>query len=85
MTKAKLLEAFSKYVLPFVWDKIVDWIKDVASDIADRAKQEKASRAYAKVGEVEQKKYDAVVKNPASTPAERADAYENLINAKPVL
>ncbi len=81
--QAKLGELFAKYVLPFLYGKIVDWLENLGQRLIDALKQEKIRRAYSKVSETEQKKFDAVDKNPASTPLERANAYKDLINAKP--
>lgn len=65
-----------KYIIPNLYEKLVDWISDLIQ-------QGKVQRAYKKATQEAKEKYDQVFKNPESTVEQKASAISDLINHKP--
>lgn len=67
-----------KYIIPNLYEKLVDWISDLIQ-------QGKVQRAYKKATQEAKEKYDQVFKNPESTVDQKAQAVTDLVNSKPSL
>ena len=73
---AYLEQLLLKYVLPYLYNRLKDWVEGLLW-------KDKVRRAYQKTTKEAQSKFESIVDNPQSTPEQRADAYQDLINSKP--
>ena len=73
---AQLALIAAKYVVPYVWKQLQVWLHEQFIAMA-------AKRAYKRAAKEAQKKYDAIVLKPDVTAMEKANAFKDLINAKP--
>lgn len=71
-------QVFLKFLLPYLGKEIMEELVKIYDHII-------IALAYKKATPEAQAKYDAVKKNPATKPEDLANAYQDLINAKPDL
>lgn len=71
--KAKLAQWFVAYVLPFLYEKGMDWLTEQWQLLKVKQAKKKASKEA-------NEKHDAVINNPASSIEEKIRADRDLIN-----
>lgn len=73
----------TKWILPYLFSGLQDWLEGIYEHLKEYFENRKVQRAYKKSSDEAKKKYDAVVADPKSTPGDRANAFQDLINSKP--
>ena len=71
--QAKLSQWFVAYVIPFLWEKGMDYLMEKWLNFKIQQAKKKASKEA-------NEKHDAVINNPASTIEEKIRADRDLIN-----